>query len=96
MSQAGLEPVIAGRFFVKTPYDPAEPPPGSTPFIIDAGRAFGTGHHETTSGCLEMIDRIAVAGHTVDWLVDLGTGTGLLALCRPCALARGLCAGDGH
>ena len=79
MSQAGLEPVIAGRFFVKTPYDPAEPPPGSTPFIIDAGRAFGTGHHETTSGCLEMIDRIAVAGHTVDWLVDLGTGTGLLA-----------------
>ena len=36
MSQAGLEPVIAGRFFVKTPYDPAEPP-ASTPFIIDAG-----------------------------------------------------------
>ena len=31
MSQAGLEPVIAGRFFVKTLYDPAEPPPGSTP-----------------------------------------------------------------
>ena len=30
MSQAGLEPVIAGRFFVKTPYDPAEPPPGAT------------------------------------------------------------------
>ena len=78
MSQVGLEPVIRA-LLRQNPYDPAEPPPGSTPFIIDAGRAFGTGHHETTSGCLEMIDRIAVAGHTVDWLVDLGTGTGLLA-----------------
>ena len=57
---------------------PAEPPPGSTPFIIDAGRAFGTGHHETTSGCLEMIDRIAVAGHS-RLAGRLGTGTGLLA-----------------
>ena len=80
MSQAGLEPVIAGASSSKPRTTPAEPPPGSTPFIIDAGRAFGTGHHETTSGCLEMIDRIAVAGHTVDWLVDLGTGTGLLAM----------------
>lgn len=79
MSQSGLEPVIAGRFFVKTPNDPSEPPPGTTPFIIDAGRAFGTGHHETTSGCLEMIDRIAAAGTSVTRLIDLGTGTGLLA-----------------
>lgn len=79
MSQSGLEPVVAGRFFVRTPYVEATAPDGAIAFVIDAGQAFGTGHHETTAGCLELIDRIAAGGHAVTRLIDLGTGTGLLA-----------------
>src|SRR5690606_29803884 len=52
VSQAGLEPIRAGRFFVHTPAHRGEMPAGTVPFEIDAGRAFGTGHHETTTGCL--------------------------------------------
>lgn len=77
MSQAGLEPIREGRFVVHTSAFPAEPPPGGRAFLIEAGQAFGTGHHETTAGCLAMLDRLA--GQTFNNVVDLGTGTGLLA-----------------
>ena len=50
MSQAGLEPVIAGASS-SNPVRPRRAAAGQHAFIIDAGRAFGTGHHETTSGC---------------------------------------------
>jgi ribosomal protein L11 methyltransferase len=46
---------------------------------IGAGRAFGTGHHETTSGCLEALDRLKEGGARFGNIVDVGTGTGLLA-----------------
>lgn len=77
MSQAGLEPIREGRFVVHTAAFPAEAPPGGRAFLIDAGRAFGTGHHETTSGCLAMLDRLA--DRTFANVIDIGTGTGLLA-----------------
>ncbi len=77
MSQAGLEPIREGRFVVHTSAHPVEPPPGGRAFLIDAGRAFGTGHHATTSGCLAMLD--AMADRTVANVIDVGTGTGLLA-----------------
>jgi ribosomal protein L11 methyltransferase len=77
MSQAGLEPIREGRFVVHTSAHPAEPPPGGRAFLIDAGRAFGTGHHATTSGCLAMLD--GLAGQTFTRIIDIGTGTGLLA-----------------
>ncbi|NJC34470.1 ribosomal protein L11 methyltransferase [Sphingomonas jejuensis] len=77
LSQAGLEPLRVGRFVVHTPAHPADAPPGGRAFLIDAGQAFGTGHHETTSGCLAVID--AMAGTTVARAIDVGTGTGLLA-----------------
>ena len=79
LSQAGLEPISAGRFFVYTPAHAGEVPAGAIAFQIDAGRAFGTGHHETTAGCLEMLDRLKRSGARVDDLIDVGTGTGLLA-----------------
>jgi ribosomal protein L11 methyltransferase len=83
MSQAGLEPVMAGRFFVHTPQHRDAVPNGAVAFEIDAGLAFGTGQHETTSGCLILIDHLeamlATQGATVTRHVDLGTGTGLLA-----------------
>lgn len=77
MSQAGLEPIRAGRFVVHTSAHVAEPPPGGRAFRIDAGAAFGTGHHATTAGCLAMLDRHAPAG--VTRAIDIGTGTGILA-----------------
>ena len=77
MSQEGLEPIREGRFVVHTSAHPTESDAGSRAFLIDAGRAFGTGHHATTSGCLAMLD--AMAERTFDNVIDIGTGTGLLA-----------------
>ncbi|MFL6856602.1 MAG: 50S ribosomal protein L11 methyltransferase [Allosphingosinicella sp.] len=79
ISQAGLEPIEAGRFFVHTPQHRGEAPAGAIALEIDAGRAFGTGQHETTSGCLEAISRMKDRGLVFANLLDLGTGTGLLA-----------------
>ena len=77
MSQAGLEPIREGRFVVHTSAHPVAGPPGGRAFLIDAGQAFGTGHHATTSGCLAMLD--GMADRTFANVIDLGTGTGLLA-----------------
>ena len=79
LSQAGLDPIRAGRFFVHTPGHRDAIPSGAVAFEIDAGRAFGTGHHETTTGCLIALDRLRTAGIHVASLADIGTGTGLLA-----------------
>lgn len=79
LSQAGLEPVRAGRFFVHTSTNADDIPEGSKPFLIEAGLAFGTGQHETTTGCLMMLDRLKREGNVYRDLIDLGTGTGLLA-----------------
>jgi len=77
MSQAGLKPIRAGRFFVHTPTH--RPEPGLTNFEIDAGLAFGTGQHATTAGCLAALDRLETAGKSFTNIADIGTGTGLLA-----------------
>ena len=77
MSQAGLEPIREGRFVVHTSAHDADPPAGGRAFLIDAGQAFGTGHHATTAGCLAMLD--ALAEERFATVIDLGTGTGLLA-----------------
>ena len=77
LSQAGLEPIREGRFVVHTAAHPAQAPAGGRAFLIDAGRAFGTGHHATTAGCLAMLD--AMAERPIVRAIDIGTGTGLLA-----------------
>jgi ribosomal protein L11 methyltransferase len=79
MSQQGLEPVHAGRFYVHTSSNKGIVPKGAVPFLIEASRAFGTGGHETTSGCLMMLDSMKRAGKRFDVIADIGTGTGLLA-----------------
>jgi ribosomal protein L11 methyltransferase len=79
MSQQGLKPVHAGRFYVHTSSNKGTVPKGATPFLIEASRAFGTGGHETTSGCLAMLDDMKRAGKRFDLIADIGTGTGLLA-----------------
>jgi len=79
MSQAGLEPIREGRFVVHTSAHPVTPPAGGRAFLIEAGQAFGTGHHGTTSGCLAMLDGLASGGRDFAKVIDVGTGTGLLA-----------------
>lgn len=76
-SQEGLKPLIAGRFHVRTPHFPARP--DLVDFVIPAGLAFGTGQHATTSGCLDALDRLKREGKVFRNLIDVGTGTGLLA-----------------
>jgi ribosomal protein L11 methyltransferase len=77
MSQAGLQPVRAGRFTVHTPTYP--PDPDRINFEIDASLAFGTGQHATTSGCLAALDKLDRDGAQFRNIADIGTGTGLLA-----------------
>ena len=77
MSQAGLQPIRAGRFTVHTPC--YAPDPNRVNFEIDASLAFGTGQHATTSGCLAALDKLEVAGTRFANVADIGTGTGLLA-----------------
>lgn len=78
MSQQGLEPVTAGRFHIRN--IAADPElPGHVNLLIEAGRAFGTGQHETTAGCLAMLDRMRRVGMRLRNVADIGTGTGLLA-----------------
>ena len=79
LSQAGLEPIRTGRFFVHTPAHRDEIPADAIAFEIDAGRAFGTGQHETTTGCLLALDRLKATGAGFSDIADIGTGTGLLA-----------------
>lgn len=82
-TQAGMEPIRAGRFHVHTPdhapHHPGATEPGLRSLAIPASRAFGTGHHATTAGCLAMLSQMRAEGHVFRNLADIGTGTGLLA-----------------
>lgn len=78
-SLEGLKPVRAGRFFVHGAHDRALRPPSGISIEIEAGLAFGTGHHGTTAGCLEMIERVVRRERPRNAL-DLGTGSGVLAI----------------
>ena len=78
-SQSGLQPIRAGRFFVHTPMHYSDRPADTVNFEIDAGLAFGTGQHATTAGCLEALDSLESKGCKFANVVDVGTGTGLLA-----------------
>ncbi len=79
LSQEGLPPVRAGRFFVYGAHDRGKVPPGVIPIRIEAGMAFGTGHHETTALCLTAMSDLSKR-RRFDNVLDLGTGTGLLAI----------------
>ncbi len=78
-SLEGLNPVRAGRFFVHGSHDRDKVKPGDLAIEIDAGQAFGTGHHGTTVGCLELIADVMEHEKPQNAL-DLGTGSGILAI----------------
>ncbi len=79
MALSGLPPVRAGRFFVFGMHDRGKTPPNTVNLRIEAGAAFGTGHHGTTVGCLtaysELLKRKRFAK-----VLDVGCGTGVLAI----------------
>ena len=79
LSQEGLPPVRAGRFFVYGAHDAGVVPHGVIPIRIEAGLAFGTGHHETTALCLRVLSDLSKKRRFVN-VLDLGCGTGLLAI----------------
>ena len=75
-----LTPVRAGRFFVHGSHDADNVPEGVEALWIEAAMAFGTGHHNTTKGCLEALDRLETQGFQPRRIVDIGCGTAVLAM----------------
>jgi ribosomal protein L11 methyltransferase len=79
MALSGLPPVRAGRFFVYGMHDRGRLPASTVNLRIEAGAAFGTGHHGTTVGCLLAYDRL-IKARKFNKVLDVGAGTGLLAI----------------
>src|SRR4051794_27318724 len=88
-----LVPVRAGRFVVHGRHDRAKVPPNKLAVEIEAALAFGTGHHGTTRGCLLLLDHVLKA-YRPRRVLDLGTGTGVLAISAAKALRTAMLASD--
>ena len=92
-SLQGLAPVYAGRFIVHGQHDRARVPPNKLGIEIEAALAFGTGHHGTTRGCLLFLDHVLRSSRPKR-VLDLGSGTGVLAIAAAKALKRRVLATD--
>jgi len=79
MALSGLPPVRAGRFFVYGAHDKGLAPASTINLRIEAGAAFGTGHHGTTVGCLQAFHDLLKA-RRFQRVLDVGCGTGVLAI----------------
>ena len=75
----GLGPVDIGRVRIRPSWIQAAPPPGSVEVVLDPGMAFGTGSHQTTSLCLAALSEL-LATRPGAAVLDVGTGSGLLAI----------------
>lgn len=78
-SQADLPPVTAGRFYIYGAHVTEAPPFGKISLRIEANAAFGTGRHETTSGCLMALSDLAKFKQPLR-ILDMGCGSGILAM----------------
>jgi len=71
---------VGARFWVKPVWEEAAAPEGRTPVVVNPGLAFGTGGHETTRLCMTLLEELREAGRLKGPLLDIGAGTGILAL----------------
>ena len=71
----GIEPVEVGEFYIRPSWHPQKP--GKIDIVIDPALAFGSGHHETTRGVLQLLPEVVEEGIT---LLDVGTGSGILGI----------------
>ncbi|HEY8032414.1 MAG TPA: 50S ribosomal protein L11 methyltransferase [Methylocella sp.] len=92
-SLAGLQPVRAGRFNVHGAHGRGAVKANDIAIEIEAALAFGTGHHGSTRGCLQMLDLVA-RKHRPRAILDLGTGSGILAIAAARLFKRSVRAGD--
>ncbi len=90
-SQRSLNAIRAGSFIVAPPWDVPADTAGATVIVIEPSMGFGTGHHATTRMCLRLLDGIEVNDRTV---LDLGTGSGVLAMAAALRRARSVVAID--
>ncbi len=94
-SQQGLAPVTAGRFLLYGAHDADNIKLGDKIGLqLDAGLAFGTGHHGTTAGCLVLFDRLMMEGASPQHILDLGCGAGSLAIAAAKLTGRKILATD--
>src|SRR5581483_8176034 len=93
LSQGKRGPVQAGRFLVHGSHDRARVPRRLLAIEIDAGQAFGTAHHASTRGCLIALDDLFKRERPAA-ILDLGTGTGILAIAAAKTLRRTVTASD--
>lgn len=84
-SQRSLTAIHAGGFIVAPPWDLPPDPGDATVIVIEPSMGFGTGHHATTRLCLRLVDELDLTGRTV---LDLGTGSGVLAMAAALRGAR--------
>lgn len=73
-------PLVIGRFFVHGAHAKALKPAHLAPLQVEAGMAFGSGEHATTSGCLHLLERLARANMHCERVLDVGCGSGILAI----------------
>jgi ribosomal protein L11 methyltransferase len=92
-SLAGLGPVRAGRFLLHGAHDRGAAAANDFAIEIEAALAFGTGHHGSTRGCLFMLDAVARRRRPAA-ILDLGTGSGVLAIAAAKLFKRTIRAGD--
>lgn len=93
-SLKGLAPVRAGRFFLHGSHDRAIRPRNGIAIEIDAGTAFGTGHHGTTRGCLLGFEWLLKRQRKAPCVLDVGCGTGVLGIAAALALKAPVMASD--
>jgi ribosomal protein L11 methyltransferase len=95
LSLEGLKPVNAGRFTLHGAHDKDKIDAGQIGVEIEAGPAFGTGHHGTTRGCLQAFDNMVKTLHVPNTIFDLGCGTAALAIAAAKLLPEAtICASD--
>ena len=94
-SREGFGPIEVGRgFYIQPLWEDGPVPAGRTAIVVNPGLAFGTGGHETTRLCMALVEDLADAGQLLDPVLDIGAGTGILALAAWLRGAREITAFD--